>query len=260
MMRRRFLTLILSILLLACSTAMAADKKAEVKSQDRISRRMQQFFREGYRPPSRNDEESQKMNLLVSKLNSMSLSKEKLQRMQDAKIAEEKVEPVEIIQPVPVAKPAPSKPKNSLSKMLLRKLHKQAGQEVANPIRLADALYKNGHNPEAYDIYNISLQQSLSANDTAWVIFQMANCQSKTKPLEAQKLLKKLMTEHPTSPWSMLAENQDLILQWRKENKPRKVLKESRDILNEKIERRKKALPRTAGQKSSAGQGPQAPQ
>lgn len=257
MIRWRFLALITwSILLSGWSTVTAEDKPLDVKSQDRISRRMRQFFREGYRPPRQIDEESRKMRFLVNKLNSMSLSREKLQQMQDAEKPEKKIDPVVITQPVPEVKLIPKKPKLLLSKKLLRKIRKQAGEEIANPIRLADALYESGHNVEAYNIYNISLQQDLSANDDSWVMFQMANCQIKIKPIEARKLLQKLMTKHPDSPWSILAKNQELILQWCYEYEPEKVLKESRDILNEKIEQRKKALSRTDGQTGGTGQGP----
>lgn len=258
MTRWHFLTLILSISLPICSAAIAADKPAEAKSQRRNSRHMQQFFREGYRPPSLADEESKKMKALVDKLNSMSLSKEKLQQLRDAEIAETKVEPPVAPKPVVVTKPKPKKPKSVLSPKRLAMLRAQSQKEVANPIRLADALYGSGHHSEAYDIYNMCLKQGLSADDASWVMFQMANCQAKTKPREAQKLLQKLMSEYPESPWSMLAENQNMMLQWRYEFKPKKILKESYDLLDEMIEQRRKALSRTAGQKSSAGQGPRA--
>lgn len=235
MMRRFFLTLILIVLPLACSTAIAESKLADVKSQGRISRRMRKFFKEGYRPPRQIDEESRKMTALVNKLNSISLSREKLQQIQNAENAEKNLEPAPTTQPAPKAKPTPANPRTPLSKELLRKLRKQAGDEVANPIRLADALYESGHKAEAYDIYNMSLQQSPSANDTDWILFQMANCQIETKPAEARKLMQKLMKEHPNSPWSMLAENQELMLEWMENSSPKKVLNLSRKILNKKI-------------------------
>ncbi len=266
MTRSRFLTFTLSIVLLAFSVTYADETAVDTKSApsndtvESYSKRMREFFREGYRPPSQTSEEAKKMNDLINKINAMSLSRQKLQQMQDAKAAEMEAQ-AELLAPVPTTQPVEQakveEKRETLSDELLNKICKQAGEEMANPIRLADTLYTSGYKKEAYTIYKNSFNPNISSNDASWITFQMANCLVETDPGEARKLLKKLVTEHPSSPWSLLAENQELILQWRYEYKPRKVLKESRDILSEKIELKEKALPRTDGQTSGSGRGPQ---
>ena len=204
------------------------------KKTSRVDRRMRQLFGENYRPPSQADAESRKMQALVDKLNAMSLSSDKLRRKRQAARAPQPVK-APAPQPVVAAKPKQVKvaPK-PLPAGFFRKLRDAAGDQLANPIGLADALYKSGSKAQAYEVYDKILKHGgLSDADAGWVLYQLANCRAETNPAEARELLRRLISQYPDSPWSMLAGNQQRVLEWLAQVKPRQALGAAKKVLRE---------------------------
>ncbi len=207
------------------------------KKTSRVDRRMRQLFGENYRPPSQADAESRKMQALVDKLNAMSLSSDKLRRKRQADQAAKAPKPVKAPAPQPVVAAKPKQVKvapKPLPAGFFRKLRDAAGDQLANPIGLADALYKSGSKAQAYEVYDKILKHGgLSDADAGWVLYQLANCRAETNPAEARELLRRLISQYPDSPWSMLAENQQRVLEWLAQVRPKRTLGDAKKVLRE---------------------------
>jgi len=111
----------------------------------------------------------------------------------------------------------------------------QHPDQVSNPLELAEFLFYSGHLKEASVFYQEALDRSSpdkadekaeSAQDRAWILFQIGNCLRNDEPLTAVKTYRKLITEYPNSPWTNLAKARDKLIDWYQKDKPRQLIAE----------------------------------
>ncbi len=128
--------------------------------------------------------------------------------------------------PVPESTPQPEdddKPESPVEK-----LKDLPADQVADPIRLADALYNGGYYQAAAVFYQSVLlhEDESSGHPRDWVLFQFANCLRDSDPARARGLYKRLATEHPDSRWKAAASAQEKLLTWKMMDRPREILDE----------------------------------
>ncbi|UCF44444.1 MAG: tetratricopeptide repeat protein [Planctomycetota bacterium] len=101
----------------------------------------------------------------------------------------------------------------------------QHPEQLTNPFELAEVLFLSGHLKQALACYQEALrrrqpQDARSVNDSAWILFQIANClRGIDRPL-AMKTYRQLIAEYPDSPWTELAKAQDKLVDWFNKDKP----------------------------------------
>jgi tetratricopeptide (TPR) repeat protein len=101
----------------------------------------------------------------------------------------------------------------------------QHPEQLSNPFELAEVLFLSGHLKEALACYQEALKRrephdARSAQERAWILFQVANClRDIDRPL-AMKTYRQLITEYPDSPWTELAKAQDKLVDWFDKDKP----------------------------------------
>jgi len=170
----------------------------------------------------------------------------------EAKADHKKIEPPPASQPVasaasgPVAAPAsqpatapasqpatrpaktkapPSQPDSSkLPTEVLVRLRRLSPEGVARPIMLADSLFLGGYLAEACELYKMAMQRQPAPRQRAWALFQMANCKRMSDPVAALGLYRRVLSEHPDSLWSHLADVQQNLIEWERINRPRQIL------------------------------------
>jgi hypothetical protein len=121
----------------------------------------------------------------------------------------------------PTTKPAPTTQPSMTVADRIKKLN-----SIADPAALADALFQAKYPELAAAFYERAAKAPGAPETKAWVLFQMANCSSKTKPLAALKAYDALVAEHPGSLWSDIALVQKGILTWRSTNNLTALLKD----------------------------------
>jgi len=109
----------------------------------------------------------------------------------------------------------------------LEQFRKLPPHGLASPAAVADSLFARGQLEAAAVFYELALRNTRDASDTAWLLLQLGNCWQRTDPMAAQGLYKRLMAEHPESVWSVAAQVQQRLLQWRQEAAPEAWLAES---------------------------------
>jgi len=105
----------------------------------------------------------------------------------------------------------------------------QHPEQLDNPFELAELLFLSGYLREASVLYREALNRSSpdepdSAQDRAWILFQIGNCLRDDDPLTAKKMYRQVITEYPDSPWTDLAKARDKLIDWYQNNKPRTLI------------------------------------
>lgn len=101
----------------------------------------------------------------------------------------------------------------------------QYPERLSNPFELAEVLFLSGHLKQALACYQEALkrrqpQDARSANDRAWILFQIANCLRDIDRPSAMETYRQLIAEYPDSPWTELAKAQDKLVDWFDKDKP----------------------------------------
>ena len=143
-----------------------------------------------------------------------------------------------------------------ISPTTLRQLRKLSPKGVHNAIALGDSLFRGGHMEEAVQIYQVAMQRDPTEGDRAWVLFQMGNCKRASDPEMAAGFYKRLLSEHPGSPWSGVAEIQEHLIQWRRINDPGELLKELKADAQRRAKRARPQVRPAAASRPSASEAP----
>jgi hypothetical protein len=105
----------------------------------------------------------------------------------------------------------------------------QHPDQVNNPLELGEVLFLSDHLKEAEIFYQEALNRRNaddigSAQDRAWILFQIGNClRDRDRPM-AIEMYRQLITEYPKSPWTDLAKAQDKLINWYQKDKPRTLV------------------------------------
>lgn len=97
---------------------------------------------------------------------------------------------------------------------------------VADPLALADTLFRAGHLDTAAVFYQLALRRDPSPADKAWILFQTGNSLRTRDPAAARAAYKQVMAEHAESPWAEPARTQDELIAWEQSTRPREFLRE----------------------------------
>lgn len=102
---------------------------------------------------------------------------------------------------------------------------------IATPLELAEVLFKSGRPGPAGLFYKQALV-SIDANDTntagdrAWILFQIGNCFKNEDPNTASQSFAELIRTHPNSPWAEIAKSEHGLVEWYQQDQPRKLIQE----------------------------------
>jgi len=104
-------------------------------------------------------------------------------------------------------------------------------EQLHNPFELAELLFQSGRLKEAAICYQEALKRSQASKDDtnknkSWILFQIGNCLKDNDPLEAVKIYRQLIVEHPDSPWTDLAKAQNTLIDWYMQNKPKDLIEQ----------------------------------
>jgi tetratricopeptide (TPR) repeat protein len=124
----------------------------------------------------------------------------------------------------PATQAATTRPAKEEFASALQKIRKLPADSLPDPVALADALYRGGHIEAAGVFYDKALGQQKDDPTRAWLLFQLGNCNRTSDPEAAQGYFTRVQKEHPKCPWSLAAEMQDRLIEWRKTNKPEEML------------------------------------
>ncbi len=111
----------------------------------------------------------------------------------------------------------PSKPPKrtpTVSQEQLDRLRNLPAERIADPVALADALLKAGYDDEAYLFYEQALEADPPDETKAWLLFRTARSRAESDPGAAVQLYRRLIAEHPESPWSAVARSLAGLLEW----------------------------------------------
>jgi len=164
-------------------------------------------------------------------------------------------EPVVVVEPAPAAEPdeipsdtkapeelqakeaeskLPYEPVSDETLQAIEDLLKHSDQ-LGNPFELGEVLFLSGRLKQAEVFYRQALgrsgaDDSGSAQDRDWILFQIANCLREDNPPEALKLYRQLIAEYPDSPWTELAKAQEKLIDWYQKDKPRTLIAEDQQL------------------------------
>ena len=90
---------------------------------------------------------------------------------------------------------------------------------------LADILFLSGHLKQAAGFYQQALDRmapdsAASADDRAWILFQLGNCLRDSDPSAAIKTYRQLIAECPNSLWTDLARAREQLIDWYRNDRP----------------------------------------
>ncbi len=107
----------------------------------------------------------------------------------------------------------------------------QHPDKLNNPFELGETLFLSRYLKEAAIFYQEALKRKSpddtgSARDRAWILFQIGNCLRNDDLPEAIKIYGQLITEYPNSPWKELADARRTLLDWYLKDEPRKLITE----------------------------------
>jgi len=131
----------------------------------------------------------------------------------------------------------PYKPVTEQTLRMLRELS-QHPEKLDNPFELGEILFLSGNLKEAATFYQEALNRRSpgdmsSAQDRAWILFQIGNCLRGDDRATAAKMYAQLVTEYPNSPWTDLAEAQGKLIDWYQKDEPRKLISEMERVGSE---------------------------
>jgi tetratricopeptide (TPR) repeat protein len=109
----------------------------------------------------------------------------------------------------------------------------QHPDELDKPFELAEILFLNGNLKEATVFYREALNHKSpddagTAQDRAWILFQIGNCLRNDDLPAAVNTYRQLITEYPDSLWVELAKTQCQLIAWYQKDEPRKLIAECR--------------------------------
>ena len=108
---------------------------------------------------------------------------------------------------------------------LKTRIEKTGADEFADPVALADALFRSGHPDHAYTLYERLLADKTTAKPAkAWSLFQMANCKRPSDAVAAATLYGRLLNEHADSSWASPSKAYKRLLEWRQTVNPEAIL------------------------------------
>jgi len=162
-------------------------------------------------------------------------------------------EPVIVVEPPPTTQPNEAAPDTAVPKepekkeakpklpyeqitdqtlQTLRKLS-QHPDELDNPFELAEILFLNGNLKEATVFYREALNRKSpddpnSAQNRAWILFQIGNCLRNDDLPMALNMYRQLITEYPDSLWADSAKTQCQLIAWYQKDEPHKLIAECR--------------------------------
>jgi tetratricopeptide (TPR) repeat protein len=206
----------------------AADKTSPISRESRPtaasdssleeSRRMRQrFFMGQLEPIETLSAEQQEKNLeqLIRQLNALEPpKKEPAAALEPQKTEPNLIEAAAVSSEAGPNVPAEVKDPNTTVRPLLRQLEK--AERVVDPLQLADTLFRQGYEAEAFMFYQQAAEQ-LAAEDIEtlqWTLFQRANCCRRTDPAKAIGLYSELLSRFPGSRWSGAAKASQMTLEW----------------------------------------------
>jgi len=192
----------------------------------------------------RDDRSKTRLKRIIEQIRSVELKPQK--RTPEPVVVPEKTpaaEPNETVSETPVPKEdekrhievrLPYKPITGQTLQMLRNLS-QHPDKVDNPLELGEILFLSGNLKEAAIFYQEALNRT-SADDTrsaqerAWILFQLGNCLRNDDLPAAAKRYGQLITEYPNSPWAGLAQAQGQLIGWYLKDEPRKLIAEMEHV------------------------------
>jgi len=149
-----------------------------------------------------------------------------------------KAEPNEISANTKVAedeKVEPELPCKSITEQTLQIFRNlsQHPEQLHNPLQLADVLFHSGYLKDAAKCYMLALERTKteqidSPQNTAWILFQTANCLRNDDPPKAVLMYEQLITEYPDSPWTNFAKARCRLINWYQQDRPRALIDQCR--------------------------------
>lgn len=216
-MTRRDAVLLVVVACLSASVAVGQETPAPTREK------VKDVQREYVAPPGTAEAQIEELQSLIQQIESMEVPHSRKPQKPDKiyvpepKSAKEPAgkpteEPTSQPAQEPQANPKTSKP--GISPEALEELRRLSPEEIADPIRLADALFASGHYAEAHLFYQRSMAGVNDETLLAWLVYQSANCLFYNKPAEARALYMQLITDHPESTWAPVAQEQTKLLDW----------------------------------------------
>jgi tetratricopeptide (TPR) repeat protein len=113
----------------------------------------------------------------------------------------------------------------------------QDPNKCENPFKLAEILFKNKNLEIAAAFYRTALNRNsqdtlMSANDKAWMLFQIGNCLRDINPTDAQKAYRELIDQYPDSQWVETAKVRNKLIQWFENEKPWALIKDPNSLIS----------------------------
>jgi tetratricopeptide (TPR) repeat protein len=108
----------------------------------------------------------------------------------------------------------------------------QHPEDVHNPFEMAEVLFVCGRCKEAAVFYKHTLStidpnNPQSAEDRAWLLFQIGNCLRDDDPAAARDSYMKLIAQYPYSPWTEAAKIWGRLISWYQKTNPKRLISES---------------------------------
>ena len=119
---------------------------------------------------------------------------------------------------------------------MLKNLSQQPDQ-LHNPLELAEILFLSGNLKQATMFYQQALNRKdpndvTSAQNRAWILFQIGNCLRDDDLPAAKKMYRQLIAEYLNSPWTDLAKARQNLIDWYLNDKPRTLIAECKSCLS----------------------------
>lgn len=132
------------------------------------------------------------------------------------------------------SKAGPAVPEETIARETLQLLENlsQDPDQLQRPAEVAEILFLSGRLEKAAAFYQQALQQidpndTSTAHDRAWILFQIGNCLRDADPATAGNMYRKLLSEFPDSPWTHLARVWEQFAQWYEKDDPYALLSKS---------------------------------
>ncbi len=105
----------------------------------------------------------------------------------------------------------------------------QDPRQAHDPLEVAELLFLSGRPADAVSFYEKALERTsagdaATAQDRAWILFQLANCLRETDLSRAQKTYTQLISDYPSSPWTELAKAQGQLVGWYQKDQPHQLI------------------------------------
>ena|GEM_PF-3036776 len=141
-----------------------------------------------------------------------------------------KTEPNEPTQGAPVAeKLQPDSGPISEKTLEILQARLQKPEQLANPLELAEILFRTGYRQQAAVCYREALERTDpnepgSADDIAWILFQLGDCLTHEDSSKAIETYTRLIKEYPESIWIGPAKARINLVGWYKQDQPRALI------------------------------------